>query len=127
MPLKNCAPVTFLFTRDREKAKIWYRDTLGLVHCASEDYAECFDLGGVPLRLVPIPDHIPSQHTTLGWRVADIEATVRALADKGVRCEVYEGFGQDAHGIWTDPARGVKIAWFLDPEGNNLSVTQSQS
>jgi catechol 2,3-dioxygenase-like lactoylglutathione lyase family enzyme len=124
MPLKNARPVTFLFTRDREKARDWYRDTLGLVHTASEEYAECFDLGGVPLRIVPIADHTPSPHTVLGWNVTDIEATVSALAEKGVKCEIYEGFGQDARGIWTDAERGVKIAWFLDPEGNNLSVTQ---
>lgn len=124
MPLENRTPVTFLFTRDREKARIWYGDTLGLVHTASEEYAECFDLGGVPLRIVPIPDHVPSPHTVLGWKVPNIEATVRTLADKGVTCEIYEGFGQDELGIWTDPNRGVKIAWFLDPEGNNLSVMQ---
>jgi catechol 2,3-dioxygenase-like lactoylglutathione lyase family enzyme len=124
MPLKNCTPVTFLFTRDREKAKLWYRDTLGLVHTASDEFAECFNLGGVPLRIVPIPDHTPSPHTVLGWNVLDIEATVRALAEKGVKCEVYEGFGQDELGIWSAPDGHAKIAWFLDPEGNNLSVTQ---
>jgi catechol 2,3-dioxygenase-like lactoylglutathione lyase family enzyme len=124
MPLANCSPVTFLFTRDREKARDWYRDTLGLTHTSSDEFAECFDLGGVPLRIVPIADHVPSPHTVLGWSVADIVTTVRALADKGVKCEVYEGFGQDELGIWSSPGGGAKIAWFLDPEGNNLSVTE---
>jgi catechol 2,3-dioxygenase-like lactoylglutathione lyase family enzyme len=124
MPLTNQTPVTFLFTRDRDKAREWYRDTLGLVHTASDEFAECFDLGGVPLRIVPIADHAPSPHTVLGWSVPDIVATVRALADKGVKCEVYPGFGQDELGIWTAPDGHAKIAWFLDPEGNNLSATQ---
>jgi hypothetical protein len=26
--------------------------------------------------------------------------------------------------VWTDPGSGTKIAWFHDPEGNNLSLTQ---
>lgn len=124
MPLSNCPPVTFLFTRDRAVALPFYRDVLGLEHAESNEYADCFDLAGVPLRMVPIADHEPSPHTVLGWNVADIEATVAAMQAKGVTFEIYEGFGQDANGIWTDPTRGVKIAWFLDPDGNNLSITQ---
>jgi catechol 2,3-dioxygenase-like lactoylglutathione lyase family enzyme len=124
MPLANCSPVTFLFTRDREKAKAFYRDTLGLVYTESNEYADCFDLNGVALRVVPIADHIPSPHTVLGWAVPDIAATADALNAKGVRFEVYEGFGQDERGIWSAPGGGSKIGWFLDPDGNNLSVTQ---
>jgi predicted enzyme related to lactoylglutathione lyase len=28
---------------------------------------------------------------------------------------------QDDHGIWTAPS-GARIAWFHDPDGNNLSL-----
>ncbi len=124
MPLANCSPVTFLFTRDREKAKAFYRDVLGLTFVSSDEFAECFDLNGTPLRIVPIADHVPSPHTVLGWSVPDIEATAVAMQAKGVKFEIYEGFGQDENGVWTAPDGHAKIAWFLDPEGNNLSVSQ---
>ena len=125
MPLTDCSPVVFLFTRDRATALPFYRDILGLTHTESGEYAECFDLNGTPLRLVPIADHAPHPHTVLGWNVPDIAAAVAEMQAKGIAFQIYDGFGQDANGIWTDPSRGVKIAWFLDPDGNNLSITQS--
>jgi len=35
----------------------------------------------------------------------------------------FDGFGQDELGIWTAP-RGDKVAWFKDPDGNTLSVSE---
>lgn len=124
MPLSGCSPVTFLFTRDRERAKAFYSDVLGLVYNGSDAFADTFDLNGIALRLVPIADHVPSPHTVLGWDVHDIVSTCAALQAKGVSFEVYEGFGQDALGIWSAPDGHAKIAWFLDPDGNNLSISQ---
>lgn len=125
MPLANRSPVTFLFTRDREKAKAFYRDTLGLTYVSSDEFAERFDLNGVSLRIVPIADHVPSPHTVLGWDVDDITATAAAMKAKGISFEIYDGFGQDEIGIWSAPDGHAKIAWFLDPDGNNLSITQA--
>jgi len=124
MPLADRSPVTFLFTRDREKAKAFYRDTLALRFIGSDEFAERFDLNGVSLRIVPIADHVPSPHTVLGWDVDDIAVTAAAMQAKGVSFEIYEGFGQDETGIWSAPDGRAKIAWFLDPDGNNLSITQ---
>lgn len=124
MPLANCSPVTFLFTRDRERARVFYRDILGLKFVSTDEFAECFDLNGVPLRIVPISDHVPSPHTVLGWSVADMTATAAAMKAKGVKFEIYDGFGQDEDGVWSAPDGHAKIAWFLDPDGNNLSITE---
>jgi catechol 2,3-dioxygenase-like lactoylglutathione lyase family enzyme len=124
MALTNCNPVTFLFTRDREKAKAFYMDVLGLTFVGSDQFADRFDLNGISLRVVPIPDHTPSPHTVLGWDVADMEKTAAALKSKGVEFQIYPGFGQDENGIWSAPDRSAKIAWFLDVDGNNLSITQ---
>jgi len=41
----------------------------------------------------------------------------------GVKFERYEFVKQDELGIWTAPG-GTRVAWFLDPDGNNLSVSQ---
>lgn len=35
----------------------------------------------------------------------------------------YDGVEQDGRGVWSAPD-GSKVAWFLDPDGNNLSVVQ---
>ncbi len=53
----------------------------------------------------------------------DIAATVAALTAKGVRFNRYPGMDQDAGGIWTAPS-GDRVAWFTDPDGNTLSLTQ---
>jgi catechol 2,3-dioxygenase-like lactoylglutathione lyase family enzyme len=124
VPLSNTTPVTFLFTRDREKAKAFYRDTLGLSFVGSDDFADRFDLNGTPLRIVPIADHVASPHTVLGWDVDDISVTAAALKAKGVEFQIYEGYGQDENGVWSAPGGRAKIAWFLDPDGNNLSVSE---
>lgn len=115
--------VAFVFTADRAKSKPFYREVLGLPMLAEDPFAVTFDLGGgATLRLTDIEGHMPSPHTVLGWRVDDIRAAMADLRAKGVEFAIYEGFGQDAEGIWrSDVAR---IAWFHDPEGNNLSVTE---
>jgi catechol 2,3-dioxygenase-like lactoylglutathione lyase family enzyme len=124
MPLANCTPVTFLFTRDREKAKAFYRDVIGLQYVGSDEFADRFDLNGTPLRIVPIADHVPSPHTVLGWDVADISTTAAAMRAKGVKFEFYEGYGMGEDCIWAAPDGRAKIAWFLDPDGNNLSISE---
>ena len=47
-----------------------------------------------------------------------------ALRAKGVEFKIYEGFGQDAEGVWSSPDGGAKIAWFADRDENVLSLTQ---
>lgn len=124
MPLTDAQPVTFLFTRDRDRARTFYADILGLTHTSSDEYAECFDLAGTPLRIVPIAGHVASAHTVLGWEVPDIAAVAAAMRAKGIRFEIYEGFGQDENGVWASPDGTSRLAWFLDPDGNNLSISQ---
>ncbi len=79
----------------------------------------------MPLRVTEVPGHLASAHPVLGWQVPDIAATVRALAAKGVAMTIYEGMGQDALGIWTSPDGAAKVAFFADPDGNGLSLTQA--
>jgi catechol 2,3-dioxygenase-like lactoylglutathione lyase family enzyme len=115
--------MTFVVTRDREKAKAFYGGTLGFTQTSEDPFAAVFDLNGTMLRISTVKEHRPPAHTVLGWAVADIVAATQALKAKGVVFNVYEGFGQDLLGIWTSP-NGDKVAWFLDPDGNNLSLTQ---
>ena len=68
--------------------------------------------------------YVPAQHTVLGWRVPDIRATVEALTNEGVVFERYAGLPQDETGVWRSPS-GARVAWFKDPDGNVLSLTQN--
>lgn len=118
-------PVVFVLTADRTRSRPFYADVLGLRLLGEDDHAVTFDLGNrTPLRLTDLPGHQASGHTVLGWHVADIRASVAALRAKGAAFKIYEGFGQDADGIWQSPGGGAAVAWFADPDGNVLSLTQ---
>jgi catechol 2,3-dioxygenase-like lactoylglutathione lyase family enzyme len=115
---------TFIVTRDRAVAKKFYGETLGFKQLSEDDFAVVFDLNNTKLRISTVKDHKPQAHTVLGWEVPDIVAAVKTLTAKGVKFNIYEGFQQDELGIWTPPGGTSKIAWFLDPDGNNLSLAQ---
>ncbi len=123
--LDSAQPVTFIITANRSAAKPFYAGALGLAIVAEDDFAVTFALaGGATMRLTDLPGHVAQGHTVLGWAVADIAAAVAELRGKGVTFKIYEGFGQDADGIWSPPGGGAKVAWFGDPDGNVLSLTQ---
>lgn len=116
--------MSFIVTRDRASAIGFYRDVLGFPLVSEDGFAAVFDLNGTMLRVSTVKDHKPPAHTVLGWQVADIVECVKTLQARGVTFNVYKGFGQDELGIWTSPASDARVAWFLDPDGNNLSLTQ---
>lgn len=122
--LSTFRPVIMVPTRDRARAIPFWRDVLGLRLLAEDPFAAVFDAGGTILRLSDIADWVAHPHTILGLDVPDIEASVAGLAAAGVTCLHYDGFGQDARGIWTSPDGGARIVWFTDPDGNNLSLSQ---
>jgi catechol 2,3-dioxygenase-like lactoylglutathione lyase family enzyme len=115
--------VAFVATAKPPEALRFYRDVLGLRLIEDTPFAQVFDANGVMLLVTPVPDHKPVGHTVLGWKVADIEARVAALDARGVFFARFPSLTQDARGIWTTPD-GNKVAWFKDPDGNLLSLTQ---
>ena len=125
MSLLDSSPImAFSATTDAERAKAFYRDQLGLRLVSDEPYALVFDAAGTMLRVQKVKDIRDAQYTTLGWKVADIASKVEELAKAGVKFERYGFPGQDNKGIWTPPGSQTKIAWFKDPDGNILSLTQ---
>lgn len=124
MPLADSRPVAMIATADRKVAEPFYAETLGLRRTGDDGFAALFDLAGVTLRLTEVPGYSAPPHPVLGWEVPDIQAAVAALAAGGVRMNVYEGLGQDGQGIWTAPDGSCKVAFFSDPDGNGLSLTQ---
>ncbi|NWH07128.1 MAG: VOC family protein [Alphaproteobacteria bacterium] len=124
MTLAAANPVAFVLTRDRAKAKAFYVGTLGLRLVSEDEFAAVFDLNGTMMRLTTVETHQPHPHTVIGWDVKDIDAAAKDLMAKGVTFNIYPGFGQDERGIWTAPDRAAKVAWFNDPDGNVLSLSQ---
>jgi catechol 2,3-dioxygenase-like lactoylglutathione lyase family enzyme len=116
--------VAFVTIVEVERAKRFYRDTLGLRFLGDElPFAIVFDANGIMLRLVIGKELPPAFGTVLGWHVPDAPAAVKELMGAGVQFERYAFMKQDELGIWTTPT-GAKVAWFKDPDGNILSVSQ---
>lgn len=118
-------PVAFISVSDRERALTFYRDVLGFELRSSDGFGDFIQLDGALLRITVLPDYHPHPHPVLGWNVRDIVATVRSIRAQGVLFTVYEGMGQDELGIWTAPDGQTKVAWFADPDGSVLSVSQA--
>lgn len=114
--------VAFVGTLNQARAKAFYKDTLGLDLVTEDGFALAFDVHGTMLRVTTVPKLTPAGYTVVGWAVADILAAVRDLQKKGVVFERYD-FVKDELGIWTAPG-GAKVAWFKDPDGNILSLSQ---
>jgi len=113
----------FVPTRDFRKARDFYEGVLGLRVTGIDDFALALDANGIMVRVTKVPQFKPQTFTILGWEVPDIEKSVAGLIERGVHMEPYGLSGQDELGIWTAPG-GARVAWFKDPDGNTLSVTQ---
>jgi catechol 2,3-dioxygenase-like lactoylglutathione lyase family enzyme len=114
------APVT-----DPARARTFYEGVLGLRLVGDEaPFALVFDANGTMLRVTPVGEHKPAPFTVLGWDVESIESTVERLTAAGVKFLRFAGMNDgNALGVWTSPS-GARIAWFNDPDGNVLSLTQ---
>jgi catechol 2,3-dioxygenase-like lactoylglutathione lyase family enzyme len=121
--LSNSALITFIPSKDPIRARTFYQDTLGLRFISDDDFAIVMDAAGTMLRIVRVGDFTPAPFTILGWQVDDIDGTVSEMTSKGVHFCRYPHFKQSPTGVWTAPG-GAKVAWFLDPDGNTLSISQ---
>ena len=115
--------MAFVPITDAEKARAFYEGVLGLRFVKDDGFAVVFDANGIMVRAAKMKEVTPAQFTVLGWQVRDIREIVPALQSKGVHFEVFGFFKQDELGIWTAPT-GDKVAWFKDPDGNILSVSE---
>jgi len=121
--LKNAKTVSFIATRRLPESKAFYRDVLRLPLRSEDKFAVVFGLNQGTLRVTPVDALAPAPFTVLGWEVEDIGQETKVLGEFGVAFEKYPGLEQDQIGIWTAPG-GAKVAWFKDPDGNILSLTE---
>ncbi len=114
----------FVATTDVVAARHFYAETLGLRLVDDTPFALVFDANGTTLRVTRVDEAVVAPYTVLGWEVSDIAATVADLTARGVVFHRYDGMEQDDAGVWRSPG-GAFVAWFADPEGNTLSVSQA--
>jgi len=122
-PLRSAELVAFAATTDAARSRAFYEGKLGLKFVAEDPYMLVLESGGTRLRLQKGPELTTVPRTVLGWRVRDIESTVKGLAADGVAIEHYDWIKQ-SDGIAEFPD-GSRVAWFRDPDGNILSVAQT--
>lgn len=121
--LQDAEPVGFIPVTDGTRARAFYEGILGLPFQSEDPNAVVLAAKGMMLRLVKLDEVEPRLFTHFGWWVRDIVQTMSDLADGGVAFETYGWVDQDENGVWTSPD-GTRVAWFKDPDGNLLSVSQ---
>jgi len=121
--LETMPIIAFVATTTPDRAKEFYSSVLGLQLLSEDGFALMYDAGGTKLRVAVVKELRPAGYTVLGWIVPDIRRSIQDLMKRGVEFRQYEGFGQDDLGIWTSPS-GARVAWFGDPDGNTLSLTE---
>jgi catechol 2,3-dioxygenase-like lactoylglutathione lyase family enzyme len=122
-PLGGAELVAFAPSTDLARSRAFYEDVLGLTLVEDSSFAVAFDIGDSQLRVTAVEQRVAAPYTVLGWAVADIAAAIDALTARGVVFNRYDGMEQDARGVWRSPS-GARVAWFQDPDGNVLSLTQ---
>jgi len=121
--LGTASLVAFAPATDMDRSRDFYADVLGLTLVEQNPFACVFDANGTMLRVTAVATLTPHPFTVLGWDVDDIEATIAALVAAGVEMRRFDGMEQSETGVWTTPG-GEQVAWFHDPDGNTLSLTQ---
>lgn len=122
MLLDSKQGICFLPSCDLERSRSFF-EGLGVTVEEVTPFACVLRAGSVMVRVTRVEEYRPQPFTVLGWQVDDVAAVVDGLSGQGVDLIRYEGLGQDPDGVWTTPD-GAKVAWFHDPDGNVLSLTQ---
>lgn len=113
----------FVPTKDLKRAKLFYLEVLGLKFESEDPYALEVWGGENRIRIVPTQNFEPMPSTILGWDVPDIDRVAIGLRERGVAFEIYPFLKQNDLGVWDSP-QGTRVAWFKDPDGNVLAISQ---
>ena len=115
--------IGFVPTKDSNRSREFYEGKLGFKFVRDDQFALVMQAGESMIRIVKGAKFTPAQYTVMGWEVTDIVAMVKWLNGRGVTFEKYPFVQDQKSGIWTTP-NGDKVAWFKDPDGNVLSLSQ---
>lgn len=110
---------------DMAATQQFYRDTLGVEVEETPQGTKLKLPGGNDIFLYQKDNHQPATFTVLNFVVADIDAAVEQLKQKGVTFERYPEMNPDEDIMrGKDADQGPNIAWFEDPAGNVLSIIE---
>lgn len=124
--LANAKLQSIILTARIDEAETFYRNVLGLTLRTQSDGALVFDVGGSDLRVAPVAESAPSEHTVMGFAVDDVDGVIECLGARGIAMERFDGLPHEENGALMTPD-GARVAWFRDPDGNILSVVQFPS
>jgi catechol 2,3-dioxygenase-like lactoylglutathione lyase family enzyme len=117
-PTYTTLPVT-----DLAAARRFYEGVLGMRPLMVTEGGVMYGSGETQFFVYPSRSR-PGGHTQMSWRVAGIKAEVAALKAKGVKFERYDVPGLEMDGDIAHSGPDVWTAWFKDPDGNVLGLTQ---
>lgn len=115
--------IAFVPSTNLSNSKLFFKDKLGLSLESFDAIALEFKIDQAILRVTKVTELTPACYTIFGWEVNNIESTANELIKQGIKFEKFDSFSQSELGICTFPG-GSKVAWFKDPDGNTLSITQ---
>ena len=118
--------IAFIPTRDAAQSRTFYEGLLGLRFIDDDKFALVMEANGTMIRIVRVGNFTPAPFTILGWKVKDIHQSVADLTAKGLKFQRYTFLDQSPSGVWTAPGNAAKVAWFTDPDGNTLSLSQHE-
>jgi catechol 2,3-dioxygenase-like lactoylglutathione lyase family enzyme len=115
--------IGFVPTTDSKRARDFYEGKLGFQFVSDDQFALVMRAGDNVIRIAKAGKFAPAPYTVLGWEVTKIGDEVRELSARGVVFEKYPFVQDQETGIWITP-NGDKVAWFKDPDGNVLSLSE---
>ena len=116
--------VANLATRDLDKSRLFFTQTLGLKEVGNEgDELITLASGDSNINVYRSDFAGTNKATAVTWEVDDIDAEVAALKEKGVAFEHYDMEGLTLEGD-VHVGQDMKIAWFKDPDGNILNIVE---
>ena len=120
--------MTNIAVKDIDESKKFYGETLGLKIVKDDGYGVLYASGSNEgqLFVYPAPTAGTSQATIATWEVADVKSITAKLEQVGVKFEKYEFPGVEYDGP-VHIMGGMKSAWFKDPSGNILGLSQPQN
>jgi catechol 2,3-dioxygenase-like lactoylglutathione lyase family enzyme len=121
--LNSSRIISFIPTLDIEKAREFYENKLGLHLRQKIEGSLIFDVNNALIKISQVQELPPSLYTIFGWDVQNIRKEMKLLKSKGIKFKRIKGLVQDEYKIWAAPD-GSEVAWFKDPDGNYLSLTE---
>ena len=121
--LTSAPAIAFVPSTDLDRSRQFFADVLGLPVVDLNAFALVLQAGPTMLRVTKVDDLRVQPFTVFGWQVSDIDGAVADLTGRGVAFLRFDGLDQDGHGVWATPG-GDRVAWFTDPDGNTLSLTE---